>query len=168
MARLEETSTWPLLPRGASGFVSSFGELAGGGAAAGRQAARTGALRAGADEDDAGAAGGTRCSDPDPGGTVGLDLKVRGHPALALTGTVNPDFGQVEADPAEVNLSAFETFFHERRPFFVEGSGAYQFDCDDCSNLYLRVASGARPVALEYRRRLRRDSCSPPSSAPAS
>ena len=46
----------------------------------------------------------------------------RSRPGLTLTGTVNPDFGQVEADPAVVNLSAFETFFSERRPFFVEGS----------------------------------------------
>ena len=44
----------------------------------------------------------------------------------------------MEADPAEVNLSAFETFFNERRPFFVEGSGAYQFECDDCSIFYSR------------------------------
>ena len=58
--------------------------------------------------------------------------------SLAFTGTVNPDFGQVEADRAEVNLSAFETFFDERRPFFVEGLGAYQFDCDDCSILHSR------------------------------
>ena len=44
-------------------------------------------------------------------------------PNLTLDVTVNPDFGQVEADPAEVNLTAFETFFPERRPFFIEGSG---------------------------------------------
>ena len=43
-------------------------------------------------------------------------------PSLTLESTINPDFGQVEADPAEVNLSSFETFFSERRPFFVENS----------------------------------------------
>jgi hypothetical protein len=53
---------------------------------------------------------------------VGGDLKVGLGPALTLEATVNPDFGQVEADPAEVNLSAFETFFPERRSFFIEGS----------------------------------------------
>ncbi|HEY0036261.1 MAG TPA: DUF5916 domain-containing protein, partial [Longimicrobium sp.] len=46
---------------------------------------------------------------------------------LTLTGTVNPDFGQVEVDPAVVNLSAFETFFPEKRPFFVEGSDVFRF-----------------------------------------
>ncbi|HEU4996131.1 MAG TPA: DUF5916 domain-containing protein [Gemmatimonadaceae bacterium] len=53
---------------------------------------------------------------------VGGDLKMGVGPNLTLEATVNPDFGQVEADPAEVNLSAFETFFSERRPFFIEGN----------------------------------------------
>lgn len=53
---------------------------------------------------------------------AGGDLKMGIGPNLTLDATVNPDFGQVEADPAEVNLSAFETFFDEKRPFFTEGS----------------------------------------------
>jgi hypothetical protein len=53
---------------------------------------------------------------------VGGDLKIGLGPSLTLDATINPDFGQVEADPAEVNLSAFETVFPERRPFFVEGA----------------------------------------------
>ena len=56
--------------------------------------------------------------------TVGGDLKYRLASNLTLNATVNPDFGQVEADPSELNLSAFETFFDERRPFFVEGKGS--------------------------------------------
>ena len=56
-------------------------------------------------------------------GRAGMDLKMGLGPNLTLDLTVNPDFGQVEADPAEVNLTAFETFFPERRPFFVEGNG---------------------------------------------
>jgi hypothetical protein len=52
---------------------------------------------------------------------VGADLKMGLGPGLTLQATVNPDFGQVEADPAEVNLSAFETIFTEKRPFFTEG-----------------------------------------------
>ncbi|MEN9592855.1 MAG: hypothetical protein RJA21_1329 [Gemmatimonadota bacterium] len=55
-------------------------------------------------------------------GRMGLDAKTALGSNLTLDATVNPDFGQVEADPAEVNLSAFETFFEERRPFFTEGS----------------------------------------------
>ncbi len=55
-------------------------------------------------------------------GRMGLDAKTGLGSSLTLDATVNPDFGQVEADPAEVNLSGFETFFDERRPFFTEGS----------------------------------------------
>ena len=70
---------------------------------------------------------GTRAAgDPFTGGAnlagrVGADVKVGLGSNLTLEATVNPDFGQVEADPAEVNLSVFETFFDERRPFFVRG-----------------------------------------------
>jgi hypothetical protein len=55
-------------------------------------------------------------------GRMGADVKMGVGPNLTLEGTINPDFGQVEADPAVVNLSAFEIFFDERRPFFTEGS----------------------------------------------
>ncbi|HUH14173.1 MAG TPA: DUF5916 domain-containing protein [Longimicrobiales bacterium] len=60
-------------------------------------------------------------------GSMGLDLKYRLASNLTLDATVNPDFGQVEVDPAVVNLSAFETRFDERRPFFVEGSDIFRF-----------------------------------------
>ncbi|HYD51542.1 MAG TPA: DUF5916 domain-containing protein [Gemmatimonadaceae bacterium] len=59
--------------------------------------------------------------------SLGADVKYGITPNLTLDATVNPDFGQVEADPAVLNLSAFEQFFQERRPFFVEGSGLYAF-----------------------------------------
>lgn len=58
---------------------------------------------------------------------AGVDLKYRVTSNLTLDATVNPDFGQVEADPAEVNLSAFESRFGERRPFFIEGSDIFSF-----------------------------------------
>ncbi|MDB4912443.1 MAG: hypothetical protein JWM95_87 [Gemmatimonadetes bacterium] len=60
-------------------------------------------------------------------GSVGADVKYGITPNLTLDATVNPDFGQVEADPSVVNLTAFESFFQERRPFFVEGTGLYNF-----------------------------------------
>lgn len=56
------------------------------------------------------------------GGEAGVDVKLGLGPSLTLDLAVNPDFGQVEADPAEVNLSAYETILAERRPFFTEGS----------------------------------------------
>jgi hypothetical protein len=57
----------------------------------------------------------------------GVDAKIGVTHNLTLDLTINPDFGQVEADPSEVNLSAFETFFEEKRPFFVEGRNISSF-----------------------------------------
>lgn len=54
-------------------------------------------------------------------GRMGADVKMSVGADLTLDATVNPDFGQIEADPAEVNLTVNETFFDERRPFFLEG-----------------------------------------------
>lgn len=59
--------------------------------------------------------------------SLGGDLKYQLSSNLTLNATVNPDFGQVEADPSEVNLSAFETFYSERRPFFTEGADIFRF-----------------------------------------
>ncbi|HEY0994375.1 MAG TPA: DUF5916 domain-containing protein, partial [Gemmatimonadaceae bacterium] len=58
---------------------------------------------------------------------VGGDLKYGLPGGLTLSATINPDFGQVEVDPAVVNLSAFETSFPEKRPFFLEGSDVFSF-----------------------------------------
>ena len=69
---------------------------------------------------------------------VGGDLKYLISSNLTLDATVNPDFGQVEVDPAVLNLSAFETTFQEKRPFFVANSGAFSFgglNCFFCSNV---------------------------------
>ena len=73
---------------------------------------------------------------------VGGDMKMGVGPNLTLQATVNPDFGQVEADPAEVNLSAFETFFSEKRPFFTESSQNFQASG---ANYFYSRRIGARP-----------------------
>ncbi|MBN8588211.1 MAG: carbohydrate binding family 9 domain-containing protein [Rhodothermia bacterium] len=57
---------------------------------------------------------------------VGLDAQVGLTSKTILTMTVNPDFGQVEADQAQLNLTAFETFFPEKRPFFLEGTEIFK------------------------------------------
>jgi hypothetical protein len=77
------------------------------------------------------------------GQRVGADLKVGVGPNLTLEATVNPDFGQIEADPAEVNLSAFETFFGERRPFFYEGGHLLE---GPSNNYFYSRRIGARPA----------------------
>src|SRR5215467_5426413 len=58
-------------------------------------------------------------------GATGMDLKYGLSSNFTLDATVNPDFGQVEVDPAVVNLSQFETFFPEKRPFFLEGTNIF-------------------------------------------
>jgi hypothetical protein len=83
----------------------------------------------------------------------GLDLKYGLRSNLTLDATVNPDFGQVEADPAVVNLTAYETFFDEKRPFFVEGSNIFAFggnggggaSFDDTPEFYYSRRIGREP-----------------------
>jgi hypothetical protein len=73
-----------------------------------------------------------------PSMRAGIDLRYRVTSNLTLNATLNPDFGQVEVDPAVLNLSAFETFFPEKRPFFVEGAQVFDFgsfNCMFCSNV---------------------------------
>jgi len=112
---------WVMIPRSETGWSSRFGELVG---IEGIHSTRRIELLPYA-------AGSSRVPEhPDPAdpfdtrsfdGRVGGDLKMGVGSSLTLDATFNPDFGQVEADPAEVNLSAFETFFPEKRPFFSEG-----------------------------------------------
>ena len=59
-------------------------------------------------------------------GNAGFDLKVGLKSNLTLDATVNPDFGQVEVDPAVINLSAYETYYTEKRPFFIEGASLFR------------------------------------------
>lgn len=66
-------------------------------------------------------------SDPFKRPDGGADLRMSVGSKLTLNATVNPDFGQVEVDPAVVNLSDVESFFQEKRPFFVEGSSVFRF-----------------------------------------
>jgi hypothetical protein len=136
--RLDETSTWPALRRSATGWVSQFGVLAGVGTERASKRLELMPYLVGQVQTAPPQPANLLHQTPDPGASVGLDLKYAMTPALALTATVNPDFGQVEADPAVVNLGAFETFFNERRPFFIEGSGTYQFNCFDCNLFYSR------------------------------
>ena len=81
-------------------------------------------------------------------GSAGLDLKYRVGTNLTLDAAVNPDFGQVEVDPAVINLTAFETRYQERRPFFVEGMDLFTFQEGG------PAGSTGRPPQLVYSRRI--------------
>jgi hypothetical protein len=126
--------TWPLYRPSKSGFTSQFGELTGlDGLGSPGRAEITPYLVTKNVEGPA-STGFARNQEV----TLGGDVRYRVASNLLLNATVNPDFGQVEADPSELNLSAFETFFGERRPFFVEGKGLFTFNVNcvvvvDCS-----------------------------------
>ena len=149
IGRLNETTTWPLLPKSANGYVSSFGDLTGLRLDRSPKRLEIVPYALGDVKTQPAESGNPLTRATDPNGSVGVDLKYALRPGLTLTGTVNPDFGQVEADPAVVNLSAFETYFSERRPFFVEGSGIFSFDidCNDgsCSGLFYSRRIGRTP-----------------------
>jgi hypothetical protein len=118
---LEEQDDWVLIPRTQRAWSSRFGELRGlRGVTPTRRLELLPLV----------VASSTVTGDPDKAnpfdngefnGRAGLDVKMGIGPSLTLDVTVNPDFGQVEADPAEVNLTAFATRFPEKRPFFTEG-----------------------------------------------
>ena len=85
----------------------------------------------------------------------GLDLRVGLGTGATLSATFNPDFAQVEQDPAVLNLSVFETFFPEKRPFFLEGSRTFRLPYGQFPLFHSRRI-GARPgrLALESGDRL--------------
>ena len=130
IGRLNETATWPLLAKSANGYVSSFGELTGLQLDRAPKRLEVVPYLVGDVTTQPGEPGNPLINTTDPDGIARRRFEVCAAPGLTLTGTINPDFGQVEADPAVVNLSAFETFFSERRPFFVEGGGIFSFDVD--------------------------------------
>lgn len=68
--------------------------------------------------------------------SAGADMKIGLGSNFTLDGTVNPDFGQVELDPAVVNLTAFETFYEEKRPFFIEGANIFSFGQRGATNYW--------------------------------
>ncbi|MFI5256987.1 MAG: DUF5916 domain-containing protein [Gemmatimonadales bacterium] len=145
--RYNERVSWPMFDQGKAGMVSQFGTLSG---LEDLEAPRrleavpyVVTKRASAIENNSF----TNESKISAGG----DVKYRIASNLSLDATVNPDFGQVESDPAVLNLTAYESFFDERRPFFVAGRGLFRFDvnCNDvnCSNegLYYSRRIGRTP-----------------------
>ena len=145
VARYRERYSWPLLRRSQTGVVSQFGEVTG---LSSLPSPRRLEIRPYVVE---------RNVSQTKGGSInrsqqhaaGLDVKYGLGGNLTLDATVNPDFGQVEADPAVLNLSAFEQAFQERRPFFLEGAGifSYDLDCNDgaCTGLFYPRRIGRSP-----------------------
>jgi hypothetical protein len=78
------------------------------------------------------------------GGNVGLDAKVALND-FTLDLTINPDYGQVELDPSVMNLSAYEVFYEEKRPFFLEGKHVLEFDNNERDMMFYSRRIGAMP-----------------------
>jgi hypothetical protein len=76
---------------------------------------------------------------------AGLDVVWRPNSGTQFTGTLNPDFGQVESDDLVVNFSAFETFFSERRPFFTENQALFDSQVPGGDRLIHTRRIGAAP-----------------------
>ncbi|MCJ7819858.1 MAG: carbohydrate binding family 9 domain-containing protein, partial [Bacteroidales bacterium] len=120
--RLDETDMWQPIARNASGLVHNAGLLTGLAGIEPRALFDVTPYSVGKFESYEGEVGNPWLDGTDLKANAGLDAKIGISNNMTLSLTVNPDFGQVEADPSEVNLSAFETFFREKRPFFVEGN----------------------------------------------
>ena len=143
VGRTNERLAWPAYRRSRPGIASQFGDLEG----------LTG-LGSPRRLEVAPYALARNVSVPAPNGfaraqrqQVGADLKYGLTSNLTLDVSVNPDFGQVEADPAVLNLTAFEVFQQERRPFFLEGTGIFQAGSDPTRLFYSRRIGRAPQLA---------------------
>jgi hypothetical protein len=143
---LNEADYWILIPRTVRAWSSRFGDVSGiSGVVPPRRVEALPYIAGGSTVD-----GNRDLSNPFDNGTnldgrVGADVKMGLGPNLTLETAINPDFGQVEADPAEVNLTAFETRFPEKRPFFLEGAQLFNIGHP---NFYYSRRIGQRPIGL--------------------
>ena len=127
IARHQEKSLWAPTRKSESAIVSKFGELRGLSELDPPRRLEVQPYTLGKVDRAPGEAANPFWSHNAFSSTVGADLKYGITSDLTLDVTINPDFGQVEADPSQVNLTAFETFLSEQRPFFVEGRNLFSF-----------------------------------------
>ena len=149
IARTNETTVWAPISRETPGVVSRFGDLSGLDNLPDSRRMEVTPYALARGERVGGDPANPFWSATQGGMEVGGDLKMGVAGNLTLNLTVNPDFGQVEADPSQVNLTAFEVFLPERRPFFVEGANIFN----------IRLAQGDGDGASEslfYSRRIGR------------
>ncbi|MCD4768631.1 MAG: carbohydrate binding family 9 domain-containing protein, partial [Bacteroidales bacterium] len=126
--RHNELSFWQHIPRNAPGVIHAIGELDGLQEVEPRKQFDITPYGVAAYNTYESEEGNPFATGSDFKGNIGLDAKIGVTNNLTLDLTVFPDFGQVEADPSEVNLSAFESYFEEKRPFFIEGNNITSFN----------------------------------------
>ncbi|WP_026135711.1 DUF5916 domain-containing protein [Nafulsella turpanensis] len=125
--RGQERSSWQYIPPDSPGWVHLFGELHGLEGIEPQKQLEIMPFILGKAETYEQEEGNPFADGTDHSLSVGVDGKIGITSDITLDFTVNPDFGQVEADPSQVNLSAFQVFFPERRPFFLEGNNILTF-----------------------------------------
>ena len=134
IVRTSERDSWPVYRRSKSGISSQFGDLTGLRGLGSPHRLEIAPYVVAKNVSTPATRGFGRSQKQ----TIGGDLKYGVTSNLTLDATVNPDFGQVEADPAQLNLTAFETFLDEQRPFFLEGTGIFAFNRDASRMFYSR------------------------------
>jgi len=139
--RYQEEDQWQLIPRQNSGRMHQLGELHGI-----RSLERPRHLELLPHAVAQNASGPSTPDGPDRSGSLGLDAKLGLSSNFTLDATFNPDFGQVEADPSVVNLTAYETFYEEKRPFFLEGRKILSFGLDELDQLFYSRRIGQAPT----------------------
>ena len=125
--RKEERSTWQRIPQSSGVWVSGFGELHGLGGVKPQKQVEIAPYTVVKTEGYKPEIGNPFATGRDNKITFGVDGKVAVTSDLILDFTVNPDFGQVEADPSQVRIDGFQNFFEERRPFFIESRNIFDF-----------------------------------------
>ena len=145
--RNQERSNWQFIPPTANGWVYMFGELHGIKGIKPQKQLEIQPYVVAKTERFEKEPGNPFMTGKSSNVSVGLDAKIGITSDITLDLTVNPDFGQVEADPSQVNLSAFELFFQERRPFFIEGNNTLNFPTsqDGDGNLFYSRRIGRNP-----------------------
>jgi hypothetical protein len=136
LSRLQESSIWRQVPKAANGTVSLFGELKGINGIKPRRQKEVMPYAVAKTESYKKDNNNPYSKGHESSLGVGLDGKVGITNDFTLDFTINPDFGQVEADPSQVNLSSFETYFSEKRPFFIEGKEVMSFQLTMGENGY--------------------------------
>jgi Domain of unknown function (DUF5916)/Carbohydrate family 9 binding domain-like len=125
--RKEERSTWQHIPQNGSGWVSRFGELHGLKDVPYQRQVEIAPYAVAQLETYKSEDGNPFADGKDAKLSVGVDGKVAVTSDLILDFTINPDFGQVEADPSQVRIDGFQNFFEERRPFFIESRNIFNY-----------------------------------------
>ncbi|MEG1648637.1 MAG: DUF5916 domain-containing protein, partial [Rikenellaceae bacterium] len=124
--RKNEVQNWSLIPLKNNGHVFSFGEMLGVTDPPRPRNIEFMPYVMGQLRDEPKIDGSPYQKGVQPGGNIGFDAKF-GIKDFTLDATVNPDYGQVELDPSVMNLTAYETFYEEKRPFFLEGRHIMEF-----------------------------------------